>query len=214
MKQWGRYVPQNESLGYRITLPIPYTDTTTYIVVCSNDDTSNGYVTTSAARRHSNQNIDLVSGLSGDYYQSQPVDIIVCGWQQWGKSSSSGRATTTVTLPISMASAIYAVAISQAAASDTWSTWSSIVSNTQIKLTNNYGPGSWWLVTGKQQWGNTQAASNNFPIAFPSTCYAVIPTEYVTWNIEGNTSLFGNISRTGFTCYNLDRRKYYVAVGI
>ena len=68
---------------------------------------------------------------------------------QWGKSSSSGSATTTVTLPISMASAIYAVAISQAAASDTWSTWSSIVSNTQIKLTNNYGPGSWWLVIGK-----------------------------------------------------------------
>ena len=71
-----------------------------------------------------------------------------------------------------------------------------------------------WVSIGYQQWENAQAASNNFPIAFPSTCYAVIPTEYVTWNIEGNTSLFGNISRTGFTCYNLDRRKYYVAVGI
>ena len=80
IKQWGRYVPQNESLGYRITLPVPYTDTTSYIVVCSNDDTSNGYVTTSAARRNSNQTIDLVSGLSGNYYQTQPVDIIVCGW--------------------------------------------------------------------------------------------------------------------------------------
>ena len=67
---------------------------------------------------------------------------------QWGKTSSSGRATTTVTLPISMSSQIYNVVISQAAASDTWSTWSSIVSASQIKLTNNYGPGSWWYATG------------------------------------------------------------------
>ena len=73
-------MPQNESLGYRITLPIPYTDTTTYIVVCSNDDTSNGYIVTSAAKRIDNQTVDLVSGLSGSYYQAQPVDIIVCGW--------------------------------------------------------------------------------------------------------------------------------------
>ena len=102
---------------------------------------------------------------------------------QWGKSSSSGRATTTVTLPISMASAIYAVAISQAAASDTWSTWSSIVSNTQIKLTNNYGPGSWWLVIGKQQWGSVTDSSNGnqqrkftFPVSFTNTNYSVSVT--------------------------------------
>ena len=47
-----------------------------------------------------------------------------------------------------MPSTIYAITISQAAASDTWSTWSSVVSNSQIKLTNNYAPGSWWLVIG------------------------------------------------------------------
>ena len=77
-----------------------------------------------------------------------------------------------------MASAIYAVAISQAAASDTWSTWSSIVSNAQIKLTNNYGPGSWWLVIGKQQWGRSAATKDtnvesDFPISF-STVYGAV----------------------------------------
>lgn len=102
--------------------------------------------------------------------------------QQWGKSSSSGRATTTVTLPVSMTSAIYAVAISQAAASDTWSTWSSIVSNTQIKLTNDYGPGSWWLVTGKQQWG---ASDTMTPISVSdldgySIAY-LLPIAYTQW---------------------------------
>ena len=85
------------------------------------------------------------SGLSGVNYAMYWIAV---GKQQWGKTSSSGRATTTVTLPISMSNQIYNVVISQAAASDTWSTWSSIVSASQIKLTNNYGPGSWWYATG------------------------------------------------------------------
>ena len=125
---------------------------------------------------------------------------------QWGKSSSSGSATTTVTLPISMASAIYAVAISQAAARDTWSTWSSIVSNTQIKLTNNYGPGSWWLVTGKQQWGYRNDSSNNgqntlicnLPIAMSNTNY-IVARDTHTASTSGTTvfrNSFGTMSKT------------------
>ena len=84
---------------------MPYTNTTSYIIVCSNDDTSNGYVTTSAAKRIDNQTVDLVSGLSGSYYQEQPVDIIVCGWQQWG-----GFVNGTNTFPIAFPSACYAMA--------------------------------------------------------------------------------------------------------
>ena len=92
-----------------------------------------------------------------------------------------------------MASAIYAVAISQAAASDTWSTWSSIVSNTQIKLTNNYGPGSWWLVIGKQQWGRTGTVNGDtsktitYPIAYSSAFFsiALVSTDNSSdWNTE------------------------------
>ena len=115
------------------------------------------------------------------YICAQAYQVIEMGYiglfyanKQWGKSSSSGRATTTVTLPLTMPVAIDNVVISQAAASDTWSTWSSIVSTSQIKLTNNYGPGSWWFVTGRQQWGlNYTSKTITFPISFTT-----VPTAY------------------------------------
>ena len=131
---------------------------------------------------------------------------------QWGKSSSSGRATTTVTLPISMASAIYAVAISQAAASDTWSTWSSIVSNTQIKLTNNYGPGSWWLVIGKQQWGYSSSNTITFPIAF--TKFKAISRLSIRSSSSGSQHHCSGHSLTGFTqVHDSNEQTLWIAVG-
>lgn len=68
--------------------------------------------------------------------------------EQWGKTSSSGRATTTVTLPKAMSNTNYNITISQAAASDTWSTQANTVTTTSFVLSNNYGPGSWWRVCG------------------------------------------------------------------
>lgn len=184
VQQWGRYVPQNESLGYRITLPIPYTDTTTYIVVCSNDDTSNGYVTTSAARRHSNQNIDLVSGLSGDYYQSQPVDIIVCGWQQWGIGQSQAYyPAKTLTFPIAYSSAPYTVIAnwkSGGAGEVIWNAMSAQSwSKTGFKCINGAGESAIasWFSLGVQQWGKRASGTSTtviMPITFPSAAYAII----------------------------------------
>ena len=102
-----------------------------------------------------------------------------------------------------MASAIYAVAISQAAASDTWSTWSSIVSNAQIKLTNNYGPGSWWLVIGKQQWGYATRSGKgdttfSFPLTF-NTVYAVNAGRYFKSRDDSNSG-HGVMSHTTTNC--------------
>ena len=102
-----------------------------------------------------------------------------------------------------MTSAIYAVVISQAAASDTWSTWSSIVSNTQIKLTNNYGPGSWWCVIGKQQWGYATRSgvgdtTFTFPISF-STIYCVNAGRYFSSRDSSNSG-FGVMSQSTTTC--------------
>ena len=78
--QWGEYIPANANLGYRITLPITYSSSTSYIVVCSNDDTTNSYICTSAAKRINEKQIDLTSAVSGDYYQTQPVSIICLGF--------------------------------------------------------------------------------------------------------------------------------------
>ena len=107
------------------------------------------------------------TGFNTPTYKSAYLSWWALGVQQWGKSSSSGRATTTVTLPLTMPVEINNVVISQAAASDTWSTWSSIVSTSQIKLTNNYGPGSWWFVTGRQQWGYASAFAGSKYITLP-----------------------------------------------
>ena len=68
--------------------------------------------------------------------------------EQWGKTTSSGRATTTVTLPKAMANTNYNITISQAGASDTWPTNANNVTTTSFVLSNDYGPGSWWHVCG------------------------------------------------------------------
>ena len=189
-KQWGRTGGVNQDNKTNISIPISVT-TMYAFVMCrfgwvNDPDNMNGNCFVS----HNGGNSVTIG--DGDYGCSK---MYICvGVQQWGKSSSSGRATTTVTLPISMASAIYAVAISQAAASDTWSTWSSIVSNTQIKLTNNYGPGSWWLVIGKQQWGKANTSSDSaITIAFPIT----FGTLYcVTISKRSDNTSYGAMLRT------------------
>ena len=79
-QQWGEYIPTNANLGYRITLPITYSSSTSYIVVCSNDDTTNSYICTSAAKRIDEKQIDLASAINGDFYQTQPVSIICLGF--------------------------------------------------------------------------------------------------------------------------------------
>ena len=68
---------------------------------------------------------------------------------QWGKTSSSGRATTSFTFPIAFSSSFYNITISQAGASDTWSTYAHSTSTTGATLGNNYGSGSWWMAVGK-----------------------------------------------------------------
>lgn len=78
--QWGEYIPANENLGYRITLPISYSSPTSYIVVCSNSDTENGYICSSAAKRIDEKQVDLASAINGDYYQTLPVSIICLGF--------------------------------------------------------------------------------------------------------------------------------------
>ena len=64
------------------------------------------------------------------------------------------------------------------------------------------------------QWGKVQQKSGNlFPIKFPSTCYGTWSSEQHSNNVEGNTFAFDNVSTAGFTCYNIDRPKYYIALG-
>ena len=197
VQQWGYATRSGKG---DTTFSFPLTFNTVYAVNAgryfkSRDDSNSGH----GVMSHTTTNCVTYTGAS----QTSAMTIIAIGKQQWGKSSSSGRATTTVTLPISMASAIYAVAISQAAASDTWSTWSSIVSNAQIKLTNNYGPGSWWLVIGKQQWGKTSsfAIYKSITFSYPiscSTCYVASATTGST----GETALqITNIGVSSCTIY-------------
>lgn len=68
--------------------------------------------------------------------------------EQWGKSSSTSRTTTTVTLPKAMTTTTYNVTISQYSASDTWSTTGVVKSKTQISIGNNYSTGAYWRVCG------------------------------------------------------------------
>lgn len=146
--------------------------------------------------------------------------MLACLWclVQWGYATRSGVGDTTFTFPISF-STIYCVNAGRYFSSrDSSNSGFGVMSQSTTTCVTYTGASQTKAMTilaiGIQQWGNTQSSSSSFPIAFNSVCYAVIPTEYVTWNIEGNTSLFGNISKTGFTCYNLDRRKYYIACGV
>ena len=64
------------------------------------------------------------------------------------------------------------------------------------------------------QWGTANKTSGNtFPIKFPNACYGTWSSERHSNNVEGNTFAFDNVTTTGFTCYNIDRTKYYIALG-
>ena len=156
---------------------MPYTDTTTYIVVCSNDDTSNGYIVTSAAKRIDNQTVDLVSGLSGSYYQAQPVDIIVCGWQQWGELQAKAI-NTTITLPIAYEINHFAVVTSTTDSTGTSGLYTSngcdrTLTTFRFACEATGGRLCCWISCGAQQWGGFVNGTNTFPIAFTTACYSM-----------------------------------------
>ena len=197
MQQWGYLVHSGTTTGQTVNFNITF-PTACYSVVASRTDSGATSYWTFVIHTDSVTTNKFQCHLANNLYW------IAFGKQQWGKTSSSGRATTTVTLPIAMTSAIYAVVISQAAASDTWSTWSSIVSNTQIKLTNNYGPGSWWFVTGKQQWGEFLTTSSQFA-TYPLTISMSNNLYHIFGNHIGITQstyavIFGDKTLNNFQC--------------
>ena len=83
-----------------------------------------------------------ISGTSG--YRKYSDGFI----EQWGKTSTSSRETTTVTLHTAMTTMTYNVTISQTGAADTWSTYATVNSKTQFALNNNYSTGAFWRVCG------------------------------------------------------------------
>ena len=192
-QQWGKRTADHE---WNVTFPIAFAEICYAICVACHLDSD----------RAQSANVAKITTSTCQIVVSYGVGFwLAVGKQQWGQTN----ANTVATFPLASSIAYLVITTSYGA------NWGYVTNLTETSFRNaNNAPVRYITICKQVQWGNCKSKTgNNFPIAFPLYCYAVIPTEYHSENVEGNTFAFNNVTTTGFTCYNVDRTKYYIACG-
>lgn len=137
---------------------------------------------------------------------------------QWGYAGNSGG-SVDVTFPVSFTKTVYQIQLTYN--SDNYENPTYAIKDTKsFRYWSKYGGDKLWLAVGVQQWGliNAEKTAIAFPVAFPSSCFAISITAVYTNQAWSYPVVAQSITRSSFVArtqsnWRADDTARYIAIG-